>query len=56
MLGFDRAVAEQRAYLLRPVGSAAREKTCCRGWQIPPRFARTEQARDEGRKRELPRF
>jgi hypothetical protein len=30
MLGFHRAVAKLRAYLLRLVGSAAREKTCCR--------------------------
>jgi hypothetical protein len=32
------------------------EKTCCRWWQIPSRFARSEQARDEGRERQLPRF
>src|SRR5712671_4316021 len=42
MLGFDRAVAKLRAYLLRPVGSAAREKACWRWWQIPSRFARTD--------------
>ena len=34
-------VAKQRAYLLRPVGSAARKKTRFEGWQIPLRFART---------------
>src|SRR6266404_643375 len=54
MLGFDRAVAKLRAYLLRPVGAAAREKACWRWWQIPSRFARTERARDEGRERKLP--
>ena len=54
MLGFYRAVARLRAYFLRPVGSAAREKACWRWWQIPSRFARTEQARDEGRERKLP--
>ena len=50
MLGFYRAVAKPRAYLLRPVGLTAREKTCCRWWQIPSRFARTEQS-DEGQER-----
>ncbi len=54
MLGFDRAVAKLRAYLLRFVVSAAREKACWRWWQIPSRFARTERARDEGRERNLP--
>ena len=47
MLGFYPAVAKLRAYLLRPVGSAAREKSRCRRWQIPSRFARTKQSRDE---------
>ena len=56
MLGFYRAVAKLRAYFLRPVGLAARKKACWRWWQIPSRFARTEQARDEGRERELPRL
>ena len=41
MVGSYRSVAKQRAYLLRPVGSAAREKTHFEGWQIPLRFART---------------
>ena len=54
MLGFYPAVAKLRAYFLRPVGSAAREKACWRWWQIPWRFARTEQARDKGRERKLP--
>src|SRR5438477_12394501 len=51
MLGFYRAVARLRAYPLRPVGSAAREKACWRWWQIQSRFASTERARDEGRER-----
>ena len=51
MPGFYPAVAKLRAYLLRPLGSAAREKACWRWWQIPSRFARTERARDEGRER-----
>ena len=42
MLGFYQAVAKLRAYLLRFVGSAAREKACWRWWQIPSRFARTD--------------
>jgi len=33
MLGFYRAFAKLRAYLLRSVGSVAREKTCWRWWQ-----------------------
>jgi hypothetical protein len=41
MVGSYRSVAKHRAYLLRPVGSAAREKTHFEGWQIPLRFART---------------
>ena len=53
MPGFYPAVAKLRAYLLRLVGSAAREKACWRWWQIPSRFARTERARDEGRERKL---
>jgi hypothetical protein len=56
MLGFYRAFAKLRAYLLRSVGSVAREKTCWRWWQIPSRFARTERARDKGRERESPRL
>jgi hypothetical protein len=38
MRGFYRAVVKPRAYLLRPIGSAAREKTCCRSLQIPSRL------------------
>src|SRR5207237_5040490 len=56
MFGFYRAVAKQRAYLQRAIGSAAREKASRRWWQIPSRFARTEPARDEGREHESPRF
>ena len=46
MLGFYRVVAKLRAYLLRPVGSAAREKACWQWWEIPSRLARTKPARD----------
>ena len=41
MLGICRAVAKLRAYLPRPVGSAAREKACCRWCKFSLRLART---------------
>src|SRR5205823_847195 len=47
MVGSYRSVAKQRAYLLRPVGSAAKEKTRFERWQISSQFARTKQPRDE---------
>jgi hypothetical protein len=47
MPGFYRAVAKPRAYLLLPVELGVREESRCRRWQIPPRFARTKQSRDE---------
>jgi hypothetical protein len=40
MPGFYRAVAKQRAYLLRPVGPDARNKTRFEPWQISLRLAR----------------
>jgi len=51
MAGLYQSVAKSRAYLLLPVVLAVREESCCRRWQIPSRFARTKQLRDEGRKR-----
>jgi hypothetical protein len=47
ILGFYRAVAKPRAYLLRPGELAVREESRYRGWQTPSRFARTKQSRDE---------
>jgi len=47
MLGFYRAVVKPRAYLLHPVGSAAREKAWRRWSQIACSFARTERANDK---------
>src|SRR5881392_2639370 len=39
--------AKLRAYLLRPIGSAAREETCCGSWQILSRFARARETAGE---------